>query len=50
MRGTYQKILEDGVGLWVGEELREPYVGGLEDYIGNIRVLGKESMGDGDRS
>lgn len=48
--GTYQEVLEDSVGLGVNQEFRETDIGGLEDDISHVRVLGEKSMGDGDGS
>ena len=47
-RGTYQEVLEDSVCLGVGEELGKTNKGGLHDDIGDVRVLGEQSVGDGD--
>jgi hypothetical protein len=48
LRGTYQEVLEDSVCLGVGEELGETNKGSLHDDISDVRVLGEESVGDGD--
>jgi hypothetical protein len=46
-RGTYQEVLEDSVCLGVREELGETNKGSLHDNISDIRVLGEESVGNG---
>jgi hypothetical protein len=47
--GTYQEVLKDSVGLWVREKLRETDIGCLENNISDVRVLGKECVGNRDR-
>jgi hypothetical protein len=47
---AYQEVLENSVGLGVGQEFRKADVGGLEDDISHVRVLGEESMGNRDGS
>jgi hypothetical protein len=46
---THQEVLEDGVGLGVGEELGETDERSLHDDISDIRVLGEERVGDRNR-
>lgn len=47
--GTCQEVLEDSVGLWVGEELGETDERSLHDDISDVRMLSEKSMGNGDR-
>jgi hypothetical protein len=49
LRKAHQKVLEDGVGLGVREELGETDKGSLHNDISDVRMLGEQGVGDGDR-